>query len=93
VVADVLEAVLGAAFLSGGDRIAIQTIRALQLPFPHIQRLEDLKRRASTALARATQSLPVGASRAVEQIFQAHFGHSGLIARALVRSRHVVLAR
>jgi endoribonuclease Dicer len=84
VVADVLEAVLGAAFLSGRDKTAKRAIRALKLPFPHLDRLEDLKQRASSVFTAATQSLPPGALKAIDKIFQVQFDHPGLVARALV---------
>jgi hypothetical protein len=65
--ADALEAVVGAAFVSGGQETAKEAIRAFKLPFPLLDRWEDMKHRKHTSFGRSQPPLPVGVSNEVNR--------------------------
>jgi hypothetical protein len=84
--ADALEAVVGAAFVSGGQKTAQEAIRAFKLPFTLLDRCEDMKHRKHTSFGRSLPPLPVGVSNQVNRSFGFHFEHSNFVTCALVSS-------
>ncbi len=98
VIADVVEAILAAAFLSGGHELALQAARQLQVPIPNVAQWSDYARLAAqhAAQAQATQMYPAPPSTTVaviEMIFGAKFNRPELLGQALVSRPLLYYAR
>nr|VWO96551.1 Ribonuclease 3 (EC (Ribonuclease III) (RNase III) [Ganoderma boninense] len=88
VIADVVEAILAAAFLSGGHEVALQAARKLQLPIPNIAQWSDYARMAAQRAAQAHPApmhaiLPPTSVEAIEVIFGSKFNRPELLGQAL----------
>ncbi|KAI0366397.1 hypothetical protein BV20DRAFT_1002477 [Pilatotrama ljubarskyi] len=92
VVADVVEAILAAAFLSGGHEVALQAARRLQIPLPNVAQWTDFARIAaqqqdaqtqSSGTAASVSSLPPGTVEAVQGLLGCTFNKPELLAQAL----------
>nr|GAT54023.1 predicted protein [Mycena chlorophos] len=83
VVADTAEAILGAAYLTGGRDTALAAAKALNLPFPLIDRWSDLRRNLLVPPAKITAQLKPGAVEAVEKMVGRKITHRHLVAQAL----------
>jgi endoribonuclease Dicer len=85
VIADVAEAILGAAYLSGGDATAQMALKALKLPLPYLERWVDMKARLYIASKTSNiAGLRPEHLKAVEDIVGCTVKHPHLLANALV---------
>jgi endoribonuclease Dicer len=81
----VAEAILGAAYLSGGDEVARSVLKTLKLPLPHLDRWKDMTHRLCTVTNASTSiRLRPGTIAAIEEILDYRFKHPHLLAQALV---------
>ncbi|KIJ70179.1 hypothetical protein HYDPIDRAFT_78543 [Hydnomerulius pinastri MD-312] len=85
-IADVAEAIIGAAYLSGGRDNALQAAKALQVPIPHAQQWRDFQRKALAPPSNVTAPLRQGTTEAVEAIVGHKFRHPHLLAQALTHA-------
>lgn len=83
-IADVTEAVIGAAYMSGGQECALQAAKALQVPIPFVQRWQDFHRKAAAMPSTPTRPLRQGTIESVEAIIGHRFREPHLLAQALV---------
>lgn len=83
-IADVCEAIIGAAYQTGGIEVALQTIKDLSIPLPRVERWSDLVRLAVMPSPHITAPLKPGALEAVEGILGYKFKRPYLLAQALV---------
>lgn len=83
-VADVAEAVIGAAFITGGREVALKVTKALKIPVPHMNRWSDFGRKALAPSAEVTAKLRDGSVEAVEAIIGHKIKRPHLLAQALV---------
>ena len=89
VVADVVEATLAAAFLSGGHEPALRVARTLQIPIPGVAQWSDYARitarhNAQTQVETAPFVPPPTTVEAIERIFGAKFGRLEILSQGLV---------
>ena len=85
-IADVTEAIIGAAYMSGGQDCAFQAAKALQVPIPLTQQWQDFRRKAAAIPSTPGRPLRQGTTEAVEAIIGHRFRHPHLLAQALVIS-------
>ncbi|KAI0751319.1 hypothetical protein C8Q80DRAFT_1098350 [Daedaleopsis nitida] len=89
-IADVVEAILAAAFLSGGHEVALQAARCMQIPIPGIAQWADYTRLATEhAVPPQTGAIlhpSPSTVAAVERIFGASFARPELLEQALVHT-------
>ncbi|KAJ7068184.1 hypothetical protein C8F01DRAFT_1050127 [Mycena amicta] len=83
VVSDVAEAILGAAYLSGGRDTALMAAKALKLPFPNVEKWADLRRNLLVPPAKISARLKPGAVEAVEGMINCKLTHQHLLSQAL----------
>ncbi|KAI9001162.1 ribonuclease III [Trametes punicea] len=94
VVADVVEAILGAAFLSGGHEVALRAARQLQIPLPNVAQWTDFARIGAAqqqhqqlvggaALEPSVTALHPATIEAVQAIVGSTFSKPTLLAQAL----------
>lgn len=82
--ADVAEAIIGAAFISGGRETALKVTKALNIPVPNVNRWSDFNRKVLTPPPSVTAKLRPGSIQAVETIIGHKFRRPHLLAQALV---------
>lgn len=82
-IADVAEAIIGAAYLSGGRDVALRVIKALQLPVANVEQWEDFRQKALAPPSNVTPRLRGGTLSAVEGIIGASFKYPHLLSQAL----------
>ncbi|TFK75994.1 ribonuclease III [Pluteus cervinus] len=85
-IADVAEAILGAAYIAGGRDAALEAVKALQIPIKHIDHWGDLGRKVVAPPAVVTAKLRPGSIEAVESIIGHQFKHPHLLAQALTHN-------
>ncbi|KAH7887826.1 hypothetical protein F5I97DRAFT_1952052 [Phlebopus sp. FC_14] len=85
-IADVAEAIIGAAYLSKGRDNALQAAKALQLPIPRAEEWRDFRRNVLVPPSNITAPLREGAREAVEEIIGHKFHHPHLLAQALTHA-------
>lgn len=83
-VADVAEAIIGAAYVTGGRETALRVTKAINIPVPHVDRWTDFGRKALAPPPEVTAKLKPGSIEAVEAIIGHKFDHPHLLAQALV---------
>ncbi|KIO12868.1 hypothetical protein M404DRAFT_124868 [Pisolithus tinctorius Marx 270] len=83
-IADVVEAIIGAAYLSGGQEAALQAAKAMQVPIPNIEQWDDFRRKASPPPSNPTALLRAGSVEAVEAITGRKFSDVRVLGWALV---------
>ncbi|KAI0649982.1 ribonuclease III [Trametes meyenii] len=89
VVADVVEANLAAAFLSGGHEVALQAARRLQIPLPNVAQWTDFARMGALQQPPAAAAAPNVAAlqphtlEAVQAVVGSTFSKPELLAQAL----------
>lgn len=83
--ADVAEAIIGAAYVTKGREIALKVTKALNIPVPHIDRWSDFGKKALAPSPEVTAKMRDGSIEAVEKIIGHKFNHPHLLAQALVR--------
>ncbi|KAJ7744529.1 hypothetical protein DFH07DRAFT_925095 [Mycena maculata] len=86
VVADVAEAILGAAYLSGGSDTALMAAKAMDIPFPDVEKWSDFGRKLLIPPPIISAKLKAGALKAVEAIVNHKFKHPHLLAQALTHA-------
>lgn len=91
-IADVVEAILAASFLSGGHEAALQTARRLQIPLPGVGQWSDFARLAIEHATKVADSLPyaplppAATVDALQRIIGVSFSRPDLLGQALVGS-------
>ncbi|RDX53098.1 hypothetical protein OH76DRAFT_1344263 [Lentinus brumalis] len=91
-IADVVEAILAASFLSGGQEVALQTARRLQINVPNVAQWADYARLAAEhgTSGQNAGPPPSGATlEAVERIFGWQFRKPELVGQALSHAAKV----
>lgn len=83
-IADVAEAIIGAAYVSGGRDIALKVAKALTLPIANVEKWSDFGRKALLPPATAALKLRRESIVAVENIIGHKFKRPHLLAQALV---------
>lgn len=78
------EAIIGAAYISGGREAALQVTKAMTLPLSHIDRWSDFGRKVLTPPPNFTAKLRAGSIAAIEQIIGHKFNRPHLLAQAMV---------
>ncbi|KAF9006465.1 hypothetical protein BDQ17DRAFT_1351795 [Cyathus striatus] len=86
-IADVTEAIIGAAYISGGRETGLQVVKALSLPIVDVDQWSDLGRKVPLAPAPPTLSKIKGGSiEAMERIIGCKFLRPHLAVQALTQS-------
>ncbi|EGO27424.1 hypothetical protein SERLADRAFT_446652 [Serpula lacrymans var. lacrymans S7.9] len=85
-IADVVEAIIGAAYISGGRDLALTTAKTLDIPIRNIEHWADFGRKALTPPPRVTAKLRDGSIEAVETIIGHKFAYPHLLAQALTHA-------
>ncbi|KAI6105665.1 hypothetical protein F5141DRAFT_1189462 [Pisolithus sp. B1] len=67
-IADVVEAIIGAAYLSGGQETALQVVKSMQVPIPNVEQWDNFRRKAPPPPPDPTALLRAGSVEAVETI-------------------------
>ncbi|KIK65355.1 hypothetical protein GYMLUDRAFT_56087 [Collybiopsis luxurians FD-317 M1] len=82
---DVAEAIIGAAFLSGGADVALQVVKALNIPLPGVESWSDFGRGRKIGTPSVTLEARISPSTvaAVEAIIGYHFQRPHLLIQAL----------
>ncbi|RPD61964.1 hypothetical protein L226DRAFT_463450 [Lentinus tigrinus ALCF2SS1-7] len=91
-IADVVEAILAASFLSGGHEVALQTARVMQVNVPNVAQWADYARLAAEhgTSGQNAGSPPTPATlEAVERLFGSHFRKPELVGQALSHTAKV----
>ncbi|KAJ7638731.1 hypothetical protein FB45DRAFT_976818 [Roridomyces roridus] len=86
VVADVSEAILGAAYLSGGRDTALMAAKAMNLPFPNVEKWSDFGYKLLMPPPTVTAKLSPKTINAVEAIVKHKFKYPHLLAQALTHA-------
>ncbi|KAI1792952.1 hypothetical protein LXA43DRAFT_1003961 [Ganoderma leucocontextum] len=93
IIADVVEAILAAAFLSGGHDLALQAARQLQVPIPNIAQWSDYARLAAQQAAQVQEqpttrhaAPPSTTVEAIERLFGSKFSRPELFGQALTHT-------
>ncbi|KAE9410383.1 hypothetical protein BT96DRAFT_961824 [Gymnopus androsaceus JB14] len=85
-IADVAEAIMGAALLSGGTDAALKVTKALKVPLPEIEEWSDFSRKAHAPLAPVSSQIKGSTIKAVEAIIGSHFKQPELLIHVLSRT-------
>ncbi len=83
-IADVAEAIIGAAYITGGSETALNASKALRIAVPSIDQWSDFARKALAPPPDVTTRLRPGAVEAIEEIMGHKFNRPHLLAQALV---------
>ncbi|TBU32155.1 hypothetical protein BD311DRAFT_655259 [Dichomitus squalens] len=91
IIADVVEAILAASFLSGGHEVALEAARRLQVPIPNVAQWSDYARLAAHHAAREQTVVMASApSRmtvsVLEKLFNSKFNRLDLLGQALTHT-------
>ncbi|KAJ7499006.1 hypothetical protein FB451DRAFT_1203918 [Mycena latifolia] len=86
VVADVAEAILGAAYLSGGSDTALMAAKVMNMPFPNVEKWSDFGRKLLLPPSTITAKLKPGALQAIERITNQKFKHPHILSQALTHA-------
>ena len=84
-VADVAEALIGAACLTGGIEMALKISKSIGCYLPKVDRWSDFGRKALSPPPESTADLPQSSLLAVEKIVGWKFKRPHILAQALVR--------
>ncbi|KAF9469115.1 hypothetical protein BDZ94DRAFT_1208489 [Collybia nuda] len=82
-IADVAEAIIGAAYISGGREVALNVTKALGVPIPNIRQWSDFGRKARVPPQKITAKLKPKSIEEVEAIIGHKFARPYLLAQAL----------
>ncbi|KAJ3502176.1 hypothetical protein NLJ89_g9005 [Agrocybe chaxingu] len=85
-IADVAEAIIGAAYISGGREAALQVTKALTIPLSNIDRWSDFGRKVLTPPPNITAKLRPGSIAAIEDIIGHKFNRPHLLGQAMTHS-------
>lgn|SRR6266702_1037278 len=83
-IADVAEAIIGAAYITGGSETALNASKALCIAVPSIDQWSDFARKALAPPPDVTTRLQPGTVEAIEGIMGHKFNRPHLLAQALV---------
>ena len=90
-IADVVEAIIGAAYISGGSETALKASKALRIAVSSIDQWSDFARKALAPPPDVTTRLQPGTVEAIEEIMGHKFRRPHILAQALVRQNHFYL--
>ena len=82
--ADVVEAIIGAAFVSGGQHVALQAMKTLNIAIPAVEQWSDFARIMGKAPAPARNFVPLVDVKALEAIVRYEIKNRDIFAQALV---------
>ncbi|CAL1702186.1 unnamed protein product [Somion occarium] len=85
-VADVVEAIIGAAYLSRDRDLALQVAKRLNVPLPGVERWSDLESKYNVPSGQQTVQLSAQTVKAVEAIVGFKFRQPALLAEALTHN-------
>ncbi|KDR83836.1 hypothetical protein GALMADRAFT_150895 [Galerina marginata CBS 339.88] len=85
-IADVAEAIIGAAYISGGREAALQATKALTIPLSNIDRWSDFGRKVLTPPPNIIAKLRPGSIAAIEKIIGHKFNRPHLLGQAMTHS-------
>ncbi|KAF9452469.1 ribonuclease III [Macrolepiota fuliginosa MF-IS2] len=85
-VADVVEAIMGAAYISDGRDAALRAAKALMIPFFEVEEWSDFDRKVRMPYPNASDSLEPSVIRSIEDIICHTFRRPHLLALALAHS-------
>jgi endoribonuclease Dicer len=80
-----VEAIIGAAYKSGGREVALRASKALCIAIPRVDRWADFAKQALAPPPEVTGKLRAGTVEAIEKILGHRFARPHLLAQALVR--------
>jgi endoribonuclease Dicer len=86
-IADVVEAIIGAAYVTGGSETALNASKALRIAVPSIDQWSDFARKALAPPPDVTTRLRPGTVEAIEEIMGHKFHRPHILAQALVRRK------
>ncbi|KAJ7276292.1 hypothetical protein B0H12DRAFT_1227452 [Mycena haematopus] len=86
VCADVAEAILAAAYLSGGGDTALMAAKAMNIPLPNIEKWSDFGHKLLIPPPTISAKLKPGALQAVETIINHKFKYPHILAQALTHA-------
>ncbi|KAJ3869715.1 hypothetical protein EV359DRAFT_69777 [Lentinula novae-zelandiae] len=81
--ADVVEAIMGAALLSGGTDVALKAAKALNLPLPGIEEWSDFGQRVEKVFEPVLVQIPSSTVKAVEAVIGCQFERPQFLVQAL----------
>jgi len=84
-IADVVEAIIGAAYISGGSETALNASKALRVAVSGIDQWSDFARKALAPPPDVTARLHPGTVEAIEETMGHKFRRPHILAQALVR--------
>ncbi|KAK0486056.1 hypothetical protein IW261DRAFT_1582129 [Armillaria novae-zelandiae] len=87
-VADVVESIIGAAYLTGGKDVALRVTKDLGVCLPRVEQWSDFGRTAMAPSSRVTTKLKPGTLQAIESILGHKFKRPYLLAQALTHITH-----
>lgn len=83
-VADVAEAIIGAAYITAGRELALRVTKAMNIPVPHIDRWTDFARKTLAPPPDVSAPLKEGTVEHIESAIGHSFKRPHLLAQALV---------
>lgn len=83
-IADVVEAIIGAAYVTGGSETALNASKALRIAVPSVDQWSDFARKALAPPPDVTTRLRPGAVEAIEEIMGHKIHRPHILAQALV---------
>jgi hypothetical protein len=83
-VADVAEAIIGAAYITAGREVALRVTKAMNIPVPHIDRWTDFARKTLAPPPDVSAPLKPGTVEHIEEAIGHRFKRPHLLAQALV---------
>ncbi|KAK0461022.1 uncharacterized protein EV420DRAFT_1529795 [Desarmillaria tabescens] len=87
-VADVVESIIGAAYLTGGKDVALRVTKDLGVPLLRVEQWSDFGRTAMAPSSSVTAKLKPGTLQAIEEILEHKFKRPYLLAQALTHITH-----
>ncbi|KAI0269161.1 hypothetical protein BC834DRAFT_820033 [Gloeopeniophorella convolvens] len=85
-IADVVEAIIGAAYITGGSETALNVSKALHIGVPSIDQWSDFARKALAPPPDVTARLRPGTVEAIEEIVGRKFNRPHMLAQALTHA-------
>ncbi|KZT74443.1 ribonuclease III [Daedalea quercina L-15889] len=85
-VADVVEAIIGAAFLSGGQNVALKAMKTLNIAIPSVEQWSDFARINGRLPPPARNFVPLVDVKALEAIVRCEIKNRDIFAQALTHS-------
>ena len=92
-IADVAEAIIGAAYITGGRETALKVTKALQIPVLNVEQWSDFGRKVLAPPPKITEKLNPKSVEAIESLIGHKIAHPHLLAQALVGPDRLLGAR